>query len=159
MVSRAEQQLMDNIEQFGFSVMHVPETIAGAHHEPGYSFSIGLYKKFQLPEIMIVGLDQELCQTLIENISVDYEEGRALKVGEFNADIVENFDCLVVPLDLPNYIAYLSWARWFYKGNDFQVVQIVYPDLLGLFPWDKDFSKKILQPVLSKKYEKGLAAG
>lgn len=156
MTSKAEQQILDNIKSFGCSIMHVPEHVTGTTVEPGFSYSIGLFKNYQLPELLIIGLDQELRHTLIDNISIDYQEGTALEIGAYNAGIVENFDCLVAPVEPKHYKEYLGWARWFYNGDDFPVVQVIYPDLLGLFPWDKDFSRFIKQPVLNEQFVSGL---
>ena len=155
MSTKAEQQVLDNIAKYGYNVMHVSESFNGSVEEPGFSYSIGLFKTFQLPEVLIIGLDHELRHTLIDNISIDYQEGISLKPGAFNADIVERFDCLVVEVASKYYPEYVSWARWFYKGDDFPVVQVVYPDLLGLFPWDKDFSRFIHQPVLNEQFQAG----
>jgi Domain of unknown function (DUF4262) len=156
MITKPEQQVLDNIEAFGFSIMHVKESKKGEVEEPGFSYTIGLFKNYQLPELLIIGLDQELRHTLIDNISLDYPEGKGLEVGAYNADIVESFDCLVVEVAQEYYDEYLGWARWFYKGDAFPAVQVIYPDLLGLFPWDKDFSRFIKQPVLNAQYQQGL---
>jgi hypothetical protein len=156
MMTKPEQQVLDHIEQFGYSVIHVLESVKGAEEEPGFSYSIGLYKTYQLPEILIIGLDQELRHTLIDNICIDYQEGISLKVGEYNADIVEHFNCLVVEVEKKHYEEYLGWATWYYKGADFPAVQVVYPDVLGLFPWDKDFSRFINQPILNGQFQAGI---
>lgn len=156
MISKAEQQVLDNVEKYGYSVVHVAESFNGPEEEPGFSYSIGLFKTFQLPEILLIGLDHELRHTLIDNICIDYEEGNGLNVGAFNPDIVEHFDCLVVEVEKEHYAEYLGWARWFYKGDEFPAVQVVYPDTLGCFPWDKDFSRHIKQPVLNEQFKQGL---
>lgn len=156
MFTKSEQQVLDNIKAFGFTIMHVTEGKKGSETEPGFSYSIGLFETYQLPEILIIGLDQELRHTLIDNISIDYQEGKGLDVGAYNADIVESFDCLVVEVEKAHYDEYLNWAVWYYKGDDFPAAQVIYPDLLGLFPWDKDFSRFIKQPILNEKYRSGL---
>lgn len=153
MITKSEQQVLDNIEKYGYNIMHIAENFKGAVEEPAFSYSIGLYQKFRLPEVLIIGLDQELRHTLIDNISIDYQEGKALEVGALNADIVEHFKCLVLEVEKKFYPEYLGWARWFYKGDDFPVVQIIYPDLMGLFPWEKDFSRNILQPILNENFQ------
>lgn len=156
MISKSEQQVLDNIENYGYNIMHVAEHFKGQVEEPGFSYSIGLFKNFQLPEILIIGLDHELRQTLIDNICIDYQDGNGLQVGAYNADIVAGFDCLVVEVQQEYYPEYLAWARWFYKGNSFPVVQVVYPNLYGYFPWDKEFPKHIIQPILNEKYSLGI---
>ncbi len=156
MITKSEQQILDNIEAFGSSIIHVPESMSGSVVEPGFSYSIGLFKNYQLPEILIIGLDQDLRHTLIDNISIDYQDGIGLNVGAFNADIVEHFNCLVVAVEQKHYSNYLGWARWFYKGDEFPAIQVIYPDLFGLFPWDKDFSRFIKQPILNEQYQMGI---
>jgi Domain of unknown function (DUF4262) len=155
MLTKAEQQVLDNVDKYGFSVVHVAESFNGEEEEPGFSYSIGLFKTYQLPEIIIIGLDHELRHTLIHNISQEYAAGNGLKVNALNADIIEHFNCMVVEVEKENYAEYLGWASWFYKDDVFQAVQVVYPDRLGCFPWDKDFSRQILQPVLNKNYQPG----
>ena len=42
----------------------------------------------------------------------------------------------------------MGWALWYYDGDDFSVVQAVYPDLQNRFPEDEGFDKAFEQPLM-----------
>jgi Domain of unknown function (DUF4262) len=42
----------------------------------------------------------------------------------------------------------MGWALWYYDGDDFPVVQTVYPDLQNRFPEDEGFDKSFEQPLM-----------
>ena len=155
-LSKSEQQVHDDIANYGCHIVHVVDMADEPSEQPNFSYSIGLFKNFNLPEIVIIGLKQELRHDLINNICYDYEEGVSLKISTFNADILEDFDCLVVEVDKKYFKDYFGWARWFYGNDDFPVSQIIYPTLEGLFPWNKDFPIEIKQPILNDEYQLGI---
>jgi hypothetical protein len=37
------------------------------------------------------------------------------------------------------YADHLGWTRWFYGGDRFPCLQIVWPDRAGVFPWEPGF--------------------
>jgi hypothetical protein len=41
-------------------------------------------------------------------------------------------------------------SGWYYKGSDFSVLQLVWPDKKGIFPWQIGFNPAFVhaQPVL-----------
>ena len=49
-----------------------------------------------------------------------------------------------------NYNRYLGWSVWFYGGDDFECLQMVVPDAVGLLPWQAGFDPAETQPDLSK---------
>lgn len=38
-----------------------------------------------------------------------------------------------------HFANFLGWSRWFYGGDEFPCLQLVWPDRSGLFPWEPDF--------------------
>jgi len=42
----------------------------------------------------------------------------------------------------------MGWALWYYDGDDFPVVQAVYPDLQNRFLEDEGFDKSFEQPLM-----------
>ena len=49
-----------------------------------------------------------------------------------------------------HYREYLGYARWFYQGDDFPILQCVWPDKAHHYPWHPDTSElfRQRQPVL-----------
>jgi hypothetical protein len=42
----------------------------------------------------------------------------------------------------------MGWAKWFYSGTDFPVLQVVYPDAQNRYPEDDGFNTYFDQPLL-----------
>jgi hypothetical protein len=108
-----------------------------------------LHKK---PEIIIIGQTQELHQTLLNNMAYDYQDGKIFKNGELTSDILDEYDCMMLDVDQIYYEEYVGIALDYYKGENFPVMQIIWPTSSKLFPYEEgapgDFKK--WQPVLGK---------
>ncbi|MFD1257407.1 DUF4262 domain-containing protein [Mucilaginibacter terrae] len=145
-LNEADKQVLSDIEQYGFHVVHVIEDDAG----PGFSFSVGLYHSYKHPEIIILGLTQDLAHTIINNIVLDIQDGKQFDAFTFSDDILNNYQTYFLPVDKANYRSYLGYANWYYKNNDFPVLQLLYPNSKGIFSWEENCPDafKYLQPIL-----------
>jgi len=70
-LDEGEKKLVADIEELGWHVLKVLEDDNG----PGFVYSVGLFKTFNHPEIIIVGLKLDLAHILINNIGVDIKNG------------------------------------------------------------------------------------
>lgn len=145
-LSASDKKLLDDIDKHGLHIIHV----LGDEDGPGFSFSIGLYKTFQHPEIFIVGLDQEMTEVLINNIAYDIRNKTTYASGKKYSGILDNVQCAMIEVEKQHYREWFGYAKWYYKSDDFPVLQCVYPTVKGVFPWDADapegFEKR--QPLL-----------
>jgi hypothetical protein len=143
-----DKQLFDDIEKYG---LHVPH-ILGDDENPRFSFSVGLYKTYQHPEIIIIGLKQELSHTLINNIAEDIKNGKRYDAFEWSNDILTNYNCLFIPVDKLNYEEYMGYANWYYNGNNYPLLQCIYPTVKGVYPWEDTWPGNIKksQPILGE---------
>ena len=142
------KEIQDNIDQYGLNVRHVLEDERG----PGFSYSIGLYKSYGHPEIIIVGLKQELAHILINNMAYEIKQGKVYIPFKFEKDILDSFDCYLIEVSKTNYDAYVGGAQQYYESNDFPLLQCIYPTVKGVYPWEKEWPENIkdLQPVLGE---------
>jgi len=131
----SEQKVLDDIREFGQHVLAVAEDDEG----PGFVYSIGLFENYAHPEIIIIGLRQELAHLLINNIAFDIKEGKTFTPGEFHEGVLDDFLCYFAAVHPEHYRDFVGWARWYYGGDDFPLVQCIYPTTNGVFPWEKDF--------------------
>lgn len=78
------------------------------------------------------------------------ESGTKLTVDTPMTDVLEGYDVVLKPILKEHFEGYLGWSRWFYRGDNFEAWQILFPDKSGLFPWDKEASPefKSYQPNL-----------
>jgi hypothetical protein len=142
-----ERKLVSDIEQFGWHVIFVPEDGEG----PAFAYSIGLFHKFNHPEIIVFGLDLNILHRIINVIGEELRQGRRFADGENASDILEDYEVRFVDVSRMHYGAYFGCARWFYKGDDFPALQCLWPDRQGRFPTVPDFPQRLraLQPVLA----------
>jgi hypothetical protein len=140
------EKLEKDIKELGLGVLHVLEDEDG----PGFTYSIGLYKSYGHPEIIMVGLKQQLAHTLINNMAYDIKEGKVFVPLTFEADILDNFNCYIIEVNKANYDTYVGQAQNYYDGDDFPLIQCIYPTIKGIYPWEDEWPGDIkdLQPIL-----------
>ena len=134
----------DNIQKYGCHIIHV----MASDTELGFSYSIGLFQTFQQAEIIIIGLKQELRHLLINNICEDYKKGRILENETYQSDILVNLDCFVTKVKKEYYEEYIQQAINFYQSDAFPMLQIIYPTIKGVFPFDTSFPTELQYPIL-----------
>ena len=143
-----DRKVLSDISQYGLHIVH----IIGEEELPPFSFSIGLFENYSHPEIIIIGLVQELTHSLINDIAHDIKKGKKFEALNYYPDILEGFDCYFIEVDIANYREYLGYANWYYNGDSFPAVQCIYPTTKGIYPWQEEWPDNIkgLQPILGK---------
>jgi len=141
-----DQKLLNDIEEYGLQVLYVMEDDKG----PGFSYSIGLFKTYGHPEIIMIGLKPELAHTLINNMAYDIKEGKVFTPLKYEAGILTNFNCYLIEVEKSNYDEYVGQAQQYYNGDEFPLLQCVYPTVKGIYPWADEWPESIkdLQPLL-----------
>lgn len=133
-ISSSAQQLNSDIKQHGCHIIHVLADETGS----GFSYSVGLFHTFKHPEIIFIGLKEDLAHLLINNILYDIKKGKTFSAGQSYADILDDFQCPMIEVKKEFYDEYFGQAQDFYKSDEFPVLQCVYPTTSGVFPWDED---------------------
>jgi hypothetical protein len=144
-----KQQIFDNIENFGCHLI----LIEPDNYLPGFVYSIGLYKKYQHPEIICFGLKTEVSAGIINHACDLIKKGEIFTTGQLYSEFLEGYEIQFIEIDKEYYKNYVGYANWFYdKSSEFPLLQIVWPDKKHIFPWDKDFnpvwnkSPSLIQP-------------
>ena len=145
-----EAKAIADINQHGVHILNVfdPEG-----EDSKFNYSVGLWHSYKHPEILIYGLDAGISTQLINDIAEKCRNGDPMPAnGMVSSDYVQSFHVQFVEVPKSEYKEHFGWARWLYQGNEFPVLQMVFPDKDGNWPWsDKttdDF--KWFQPVLGK---------
>ena len=76
--SKADRKLLDDVEKYGWHVMKVLETA----ETPAWAYSVGLYKSFGHPEILVFGQDPDLMHFMINTIGEGVQAGKSFAVDE-----------------------------------------------------------------------------
>lgn len=132
-----DRKLLSDIERVGWHVVMIPEE----EGTPGWSFSVGLFKRFNHPEIVVFGLPLELSGEVINAIGRDIKKGQAFEAGQEYPEILEGVLCTFRPVLRQWYRPFLGYAGWYYRGPEFPVLQCIWPDKKQHYPWDPKFKK------------------
>ncbi len=141
-----DQEVQENIDKFGLNVRHV----LAENDSPPFSYSIGLVKSYNHPEIIIVGLKHQLAQILINNMAADIKKGKVFVPFKYEANILDDFNCYIIEVEKSNYDGYVGGAQRYYNGDEFALLQCIYPTVKGIYPWEDEWPESIknLQPIL-----------
>jgi hypothetical protein len=141
-----ERKLVSDIEEFGWHVIKIFEDDEG----PAFAYSIGLFKNFSHPEIIVFGLDVNLMHRMINLVGEEVRQGRRFADDEAASGILEGYDVRFLNVASRHYHEHVGYARWFYTGDDFLLLQCLWPDKKGRFPTDPGFAKALRprQPLL-----------
>jgi hypothetical protein len=130
-VDKTEQLVLDNIERYG---CHVWE-IAAEGELPAFQYSVGIQRTTGAPELIIIGLKSDVAHWAINEYRRFVQGGRRFKHGEKCADFFEGLEVVFLQVDRIHYPEYFGWNHWFYRGDNFEVLQLVWPSAEGFWPW------------------------
>lgn len=124
---------------------------------PGFSYSTGFTFSADHPELIVFGAESEIARQMLWDSYRNAKEGRPLPVGTRTDQVFGSVPIYAFPVARRFYPEYLGWSSWFYQGDDFECLQLVWPDREGVFPWEPGFDAtfKGHQPDLT---ESGWAA-
>jgi hypothetical protein len=114
-------------------------SVLGDEEGPGFSYTTGFWVNAKRPELIMFGLKDEIVHDIFWDAFRDAKAGQSLVLGTPIHDLFGNLPAWVFPVATRHYANFLGWSRWFYAGDDFPCLQIVWPDRTGLFPWQDGF--------------------
>lgn len=146
--SISREAIQQKIEQYGCYVV----LIEPDDYLPGFAYTIGLYQKFNHPEIICFGLKLELLGALLNDACDLIKKGQSLKTVTQYEDFLNDYTTQFLSVDKEFYPNYWGYANWFYGSHDYPALQLVWPDRQHLFPWEIGFNAdlKFKQPLLDR---------
>ena len=129
-----EENALKNIEDYGCHVLHVLEE----DEHPGFSYSVGIEKSSGRPELIVIGLDQEIAHWIVNEYNSRIQSGEIFETNEFYSDFLEGFEVTFKAVEKKHFTEYFGLGKWLYNGEDFNALQLIYPSTSGIWPWDKN---------------------
>jgi hypothetical protein len=141
-----ERGILENVRDHGWSVVLIPEDQEG----PGFAFTVGLEHSFDHPELVMIGQKLENMHGIINAAGERIRGGDIVQTGVPTDNVLEGYDAVFLEIDQTHFPEWLGTARWFYGGDNFRALQLVYPDRLSRFPWDAGVHPDFVaaQPIL-----------
>ena len=134
-----DRKLLADVQQHGWHVLGVEADDEG----PGFAYSIGLFHTFRHAEIIVFGLAVKVMHPIINAIGEQVRKGSPFEHLDEAGDVLEGYNVCFRTVERKHYREYLGYARWFYQGDDFPVLQCVWPDKQHRYPWHPDFNENL----------------
>lgn len=140
------ERIRSDVAEYGWSVMKVSND-----RGPDFAYSIGMYRTFGHPELLMFGLEIDTMHQLLNDAGEAVRSGARFQNGRETDVLLDGYSVIFRTVPEFQYPGHLGWATEYYGGEAFPALQIVYPDRTGAWPWqdgvDADFSSG--QPVLA----------
>jgi hypothetical protein len=145
-----EMKFVAQVREFGWCSTSVPEEDERIGFL-GFTYTTGFWLTAGLPEVILFSLDSEVAHDVLWDIFRDAKKGRQFTPGVRLSSVFANTDAFLIPIGKDAYPYFLGWSTWFYSGDNYPCVQLLWPDKEGRFPWQDGVEKSFrrLQPDIS----------
>ena len=136
----------NNIREFGY---HITTVLEDEETTP-FGYSTGIFQNFKIPEIFISGLPSGLTGELIENYSNEYRFSK-IPILKVLKNLTNRFPVYLTKVSIEKLEEYVLSSIKYYDENHFEYIQLIYPDLKGNFPGEKnyDYDQEIFGKILN----------
>jgi len=145
----SDKKVLSDIDEFGCHVISVfdPDDVL-----PQFTYSVGVQKSSGEPEVVVFGLKSTLAKSVVNNYNSRVRAGERFEAGRQYADFLEGFMVFFEPVDRQHYKEHFGYDLWLYGGEDFAVLQLIWPTTSGVWPWEPEASEwfKVNQPLLGR---------
>lgn len=151
-VGAEEQGLRDwllrEAEEHGNAVVEV----AGDDDGAGYVFSVGAWRRFGVPEAVVVGLPEGMGRVLVNAYVKRAAAGERFVLGREYRDFFDNAQVVLERVARGHYLEFFGSAFLLYPNGDFPAVQLVVATPGGHWPWQVGAPAgfELWQPVLTQ---------
>ena len=118
---------------------------------PGYSYTIGLPALTGFAEIVIFGLTPVAASGLLGLVVDLLRGGTQIPIGVELLGVLDNdLRCVFAPVEPITSAHYFATAHAWYRGQPFEMVQLIWPDRNGFLPTEVGFAQnmRLAQPVI-----------
>lgn len=141
-------ELQAIIDEYGWSVQHVE---AGeSPDEPAFSYTIGLWKGFEHPDLIVVGLPQEIAHGVLNQVGERIRGGEQVSLDE-DLDWIGPYPIRFRQvMTRASYQEYVGRGLDYYEGQPFPLLQLLWTDKERRFPGDPGTTESFnrAQPIL-----------
>lgn len=118
---------------------------------PAYAYTIGLPALLGFPELVVFGLTPVTSRGLIGLVVDAVRGGTEIPLEVELVGLLENeLRCAFAPVDVDTHGAFFETARSWYRGGEFSMLQMIYPDRNGFMPYETGYEQRmrLAQPVI-----------
>jgi hypothetical protein len=119
--------------------------------QPGYAYTIGLPALVGFPEVAVFGLTPAAANGLLGLVVDALRGGTEIPLGVELIGLLDNeLRCLFAPIEAHD--AWFATGAAWYRGADWDVVQLLYPDRNGFMPYEAGYDQRMrfAQPLVGR---------
>lgn len=145
----SDRRVAGDVTKYG---CHVISVFDPEGELPNFSYSIGIQETSSVPEVIVVGLKPELSNWMVNEYNRQVRAGTRFQRGVLYSGFLEGFDVYIEPARRRLFSEYTFGCDRYYKGEKYEVAQIVWPSTTGTWPWQRKASDwfKSNQPMLGR---------
>ena len=135
-LDHAEKDFVGSIRQHGW----IRTAALEEEGKPGFSYTTGFAATTGQPELLIFSTADAVAHEMFWVLYRRAQTGEPLPIGKRTDAFFSNLPGYAFEVAPKHFAEYIGWSRWFYRGDAFRCLQIVWPDRLGVFPWEAGFN-------------------
>lgn len=141
------------IETNGWALEAVSGRLDTDPPQPSLAYSIGLPALLAFPELAIFGLKPAQANGLLGVVIDAVRGGTEIPFGTELIGLFDNdLRCLFAPIVAGDAIGLFPTATAWYRGENFEIAQLIYPDPNGFMPYEAGFDRRMIhaQPIVGR---------
>jgi len=139
----AVERAAKDVEEYGWHGV----AVSGEGSAPGFIFTIGLWRTYKHPEIILFAPSQDpqgMAGRLLA-VAKRIAAGEKFETTKSYEGLFGRFSGTFRRVDPHWYVHYLGTAAAYYENFEFPAIQLFWPDSKGRFPWSNDFTPDLRQ--------------
>lgn len=126
--------------------------VAGDEHSGPFTFSVGAWRRFGVPEAVVIGLPEGMGEVLVNAYVRRAAAGERFVTGVRYKDFFDGVPVVLERVDKGYYFEYLGSAFLMYPNGDFPAVQLIVPTPDVIWPWQPHAPEGFAQwqPILTE---------
>jgi hypothetical protein len=144
----ADHKINEDVRNYGWSVIMIEAT----EYLPSFAYTIGLWKNYNHPEIIVFGLTVKTLHEVLNIAAENIKNGKVYQTNTNCSDFFNEGYSQLICVDPRNIRDYFGYAIWFNGGPEFPARQLVWTDRKNKFPWQDGYDEEFLyrQPLLDR---------
>lgn len=129
-----EARVRNDIDQHGWHIVLIPPE----EPAPGWAHTIGLFERFEHPELLTFGIDLQVLAGLLNHLGAAIHRGARFGAGDEPVGLLERGALAFRDIRPKWQELFLGNAAWHYKRPDVPALQCFWPDPGGHLPWQPE---------------------
>jgi hypothetical protein len=126
-----QARVRHDIDETGWHLVMVPPEDG----TPGWTHTLGLWERYEHPEIVVFGPELEKIGPLANHIGALVRAGRRFEADAEEEGILADHPMAFRAVAAKWLPVFLGNAAWHYESEQFPALQAFWPDPGGHFPW------------------------